>query len=391
MLHNRYRIRGGEDESTEAEIRLLRESGHEVEFLEANNHDIGQRQKAVGAAFSSVWSRNWERRIYQHLVEQKVDILHVQNFFPLISPSVYYAARRAGVPVVQAIRNYRLVCPSANLFRDGNLCRECVGKRIKWPGIAHRCYRGSALGTTTVAVMAGLHNIAGTWKNRVSKYVVISQYVADILIADGFPPDKIIVKPNFVWLEELLPIEPVETRKHVLFVGRLTPEKGVDVLIKAWHQMETSMPLKLIGESEKHHVSSGSVEFLGRKNLSEVYKLMRQAACVVMPGNWPEPFGRVAIEAFANGTPVISADQGGVAELIEHGVNGRLFKSGDTDDLIKNLSQFLSNKTERDNSARNARATYLKKYTPKANLAQLEDIYEDVIAATDASNRNNTI
>ncbi len=381
MLHNRYRIRGGEDESTELEVAMLREAGHEVTLLEAFNDDIGESTGLVGAAISTIWSRDWERRISDHLAEHQVDVLHVQNFFPLISPSVYRAARLNNVAVVQSVRNYRLVCPAATLFRDGGFCNDCVSKRWKWPGIVHRCYRGSMAGSAVVASMAVVHHAMDTWAHSVDRYVAISDYVAERLVEGGFPAAKITVKPNFVPdMRAGADFLARAGRPSVLFVGRLTPEKGLDMILSAWHQVQVASDLIVVGEGERPLSVSRNVQFTGKLPKEEVYVLMRQASMVVMPGSWPEPFGRVAVEAFAQGTPVISSDIGGVASIVQHNENGLIFPAGDAQALATAMNTMLADEALRARLGSGARASYLAHYTPRANLHQLEQIYADAMA-----------
>ncbi len=375
MLHNRYKIRGGEDEVAEAEAALLRSAGHDVEFLAARNDEIEGPASSVSAAVSSLWSRAWHRRVTAALAARRYDIVHVHNFFPLISPSVHVAARSAGVPVVQTLHNYRLVCPSANLMRNGAACTECVARSMKWPAIRHGCYRGSRPASSAVAAMLAVHRAAGTWRG-VSRYVAVSDYVAARIREGAIPAERISVKPNFVSLPTERPIVPADQRRHVLFVGRLAPEKGLDLLLEAWSRTASPMPLKVVGEGAfpAGAVPAG-ISFLGRRALAEVYELMREAACVVMPGRWPEPFGRAAIEAFAHGTPVVTSDLGGAAEIVEHGRTGFLFRSGDAGHLGDRIGALLADERGRQSMSAAARAVYEARYTPQRNLRMLEEIY----------------
>lgn len=379
MLHNRYKIMGGEDVSTEAEIDLLRNAGHEVTFLEADNHEITGTINKARAALSTVWSRRWYQIVDEKLRTGQFDILHVQNFFPLISPAVYYAASRHGVKVVQAVRNYRIACPAYNLFRNGSLCTDCVGTTFKLPGIRRRCYRGSRVGTGAIAAMSGVHRIAGTWQNKVDRYIAISDYVADILCAEGVPGEKISIKPNFVNLEKYKSSDINNDRSFILYVGRISPEKGIDILLDAYEKTDTDIPLYIVGEGDTQNITDNRVRLLGRKPLPEVYELMHNAHCVILPGGWPEPFGRVAVEAFACGTPVIASDIGGLVEIVDHGQNGFLFEVGNSQDLASKLDLFLSTKTNKENMRQTAYSSYREKYTPAKNLEMITELYQSVI------------
>ena len=247
MIHNRYRVRGGEDESTDAEVALLRSRGHEVRLLEAKNDAIEGVGRSALAALTTTWSRHWAKEVDGVLAEKHYDILHVQNFFPMISPSVYYAAARHAVPVVQSVRNYRLICASANLFRDDNYCADCVGRSFAWPGVVHRCYRGSLPGSAAIAAMQAAHRLIGTWKNKVAVYVALTNYVRDRLIEGGFPAAKIVVKPNFVMSPPPLP--------------RLT-RSGLHIVCRPHSpRQRRRYPPGCLGDAaDRPHVEAGSVK-----------------------------------------------------------------------------------------------------------------------------------
>lgn len=381
MLHNRYDIRGGEDESTDCEFRLLRDRGHDITFLEAHNTEIGRSISRASTAVSALWSRRWNARVAETLQGGGYDILHVQNFFPLISPSVYWAARAAGVPVVQAVRNYRLVCPSANLFRDGQLCTDCLGTALKLPGIRHRCYRDSAIGSATVAAVSAGHRALGTWRRKVTTFAAISDYVKQTLVKDGFPAENIAVKPNFVEVPGVSAPMPADKRSHLLYVGRLTREKGLDVLIEAYRASGVNVPLKLVGEGMVDGLSEvRGVEILGRQPLAEVYRLMAESLCVVMPGRWPEPFGRVAIEAFAAGTPVIASALGGISEIVQTDRNGFLVPAGDVAGFAGRIRQIVEDRALGNRLAVAALQDFHDHYSADGNYKSLMGIYREAIA-----------
>lgn len=378
MLHARYEVRGGEDESTDAECKLLRSRGHQLDLLEAQNNTIGKSVSYAQAVASTVWSRDWYRRVLEALNSQRYDVVHVQNTFPLISPAIYYAAKKLKLPVVQAVRNYRLVCPSANLFRDGSYCDLCVEKTVKWPSVLHSCYRDSRVGTGVVAGMNMIHRLAGTWQKEVDVYVAISEFVKARLIQGGFPASKIVVKPNFVDPGDV-PLESQSTeRKFILYVGRISRDKGAHLLLEAYESAGVKVPLRLVGRGDLQVPSAlrDRVQILGPLPLADVYRTMREAMCVVMPGAWPEPFGRVAIEAFAQSTPVIAPRAGGLSEIVRDGFNGMLFEAGNVNQLGALLLKASASPDELAALGRNARQSYDAEYTPSANYSKIMACYE---------------
>ncbi|BAZ11082.1 putative glycosyl transferase [Calothrix sp. NIES-4071] len=382
-IHNCYQIRGGEDESRQAEERLLREMGHEVEVYEEHNDRIAS-MSSLRVASRTIWSQEAYQTVKKQLNKQTHDLIHVQNFFPLISPSIYYAAKAKGVPVVQTLRNYRLLCPNGLFFRDGQVCEDCVGKFVPLPGVVHGCYRESQAASATVATMLTLHRTLRTWTKMVDIYIALTEFARQKFIEGGFPAEKIVVKPNFVHPDPGL---GSGSGGYALFVGRLSVEKGLDTLLAAWEHLGGHIPLKIVGEGPlAAEVESATkrlpqVEWLGRRPMKEVYTLMGEAMFLIFPSKWYETFGRVAVEAFAKGTPVIAANIGAIAELIDSGRTGLLFPPGDSEKLAAQVEWAVSHPTELAQMRQEARAEYETKYTAKNNYQRLMEIYTQVRSA----------
>ncbi|BDA72011.1 probable glycosyl transferase [Rivularia sp. IAM M-261] len=379
-IHNCYQIRGGEDESRQAEERLLREMGHEVEVYEEHNDRIAT-MNSIHVASRTIWSQEAYQTVKQQLNKHTHDLIHVQNFFPLISPSIYYAAKAQGVPVVQTLRNYRLLCPNGLFFRDGQVCEDCVGKFVPLPGVVHGCYRESQVASAAVATMLTLHRTLRTWDNMVDIYIALTEFARQKFIQGGFSASKIVVKPNFVHPD---PGSGSGSGGYALFVGRLSVEKGLDTLLAAWEHLGGHIPLKIIGEGPlAAEVESATkrlpqVEWLGRRPMKEVYTLMGEAMFLIFPSKWYETFGRVAVEAFAKGTPVIAADIGAIAELVDSGRTGLLFPPGDSEKLAAQVEWAVSHPTELAQMRQEARAEYETKYTAEKNYQRLMEIYTQV-------------
>ncbi|WP_373528985.1 glycosyltransferase family 4 protein [Nostoc sp.] len=379
-VHNRYQIRGGEDESREAEERLLQQMGHEVETYEENNDRIADLG-AVRTAIKTVWSMEAYKTLRHQLKAQVYDLVHVQNFFPLISPSVHYAAHAEGVPVIQTLRNYRLLCANGFFFRDDRVCEDCLGKFVPWPALLHSCYRGSRAATGVLTTMLTTHRILPTWNQMVDKYITLSEFARDKFIQAGFPAQKIAVKPNFVYPD---PNAGEGLGGYALFVGRLSPEKGISTLLTAWQQLGKKVPLKIVGEgplapqvAEAVSLDRG-IEWLGRRSLPEVYELIGNAAFLVFPTIGYETFGRVAIEAFAKGTPVIASQVGAIAELVESNRNGLHFRPGNPEDLAIKVEWALTHPQEMAQMRLEARSEFETKYTAKENYKRIMEIYATV-------------
>lgn len=377
-IHSRYQIRGGEEEVYEAEINLLRERGHLVDVYEEWNARTAKFNK-MHLAIRTIWSEEAYQIVRDRLKEHSYDIVHVHNFFPLISPSVYYAAKTKDVPVVQTLHNYRLLCPNGLLFRKEKVCESCLGKSIPWSGAWHSCYRGDRAASAATVGMLSLHSTMGTWSKLIDKYIVLTEFARQKFIQGGLPANKIVVKPNFVSPD---PQIGFGQGGYILYVGRLSVEKGIDVLLSAWELLPNKVPLKIVGDGPlSDQVLEASkrlpqIEWLGRKPIEQVYDLMGEAIALIIPSKWYETFGRVAVEAFAKGTPVIAANIGAIAELV--GYDGRLglcFNRGDSQDLASKVEWLIEHPQELAHMRQHVRTEFEAKYTAEKNYQQLFDIY----------------
>jgi glycosyltransferase involved in cell wall biosynthesis len=382
MVHNRYQAAGGEDASTDAQIALLRDSGHEVVLLGDTNERIAELGTLRTAA-RSMWSREAKANVSDILHDGNFDVMHVQNYFPLFSPSIYYAARDQGVPVVQSLRNFRALCPEGMLYRDGDVCTDCVGKRIAWPGIMHKCYRDSASGTAVVSLMSAGHRAIGTWQSRVNRYVTPSMHARDVYVQGGWDPDLITVIPNFVYPDPGL---GDGKRDYAVYAGRLFPAKGLDTLLAAWDRGGIEVTLKIVGEGPLKHIvrdavgRNPNIEFLGQVTPEEVSELVGDAMFSVMPTQGIETFGRVAAESLARGTPSIAADHGGLAEIVLDGKTGLLFPPGDVTALIAAVKSLITDPGRLARMREAARADFLDRFVGDRVLARWVDLYQDVIS-----------
>ena len=377
VVHNRYQQRGGEDTVVEAEAALLRSHGHAVQEYLRSNDDIDTLPRAQ-AAIQTFWSRRTLSEVGALVSAFRPDLVHVHNTFPLVSPSVYYAAGRAGLPVVQTLHNFRLVCPQGMLLRDEKPCEDCVG-RLPWRAVVHRCYRDSSAQSSVLAAMLATHRAAGTWSRRITRYIALNEFCRERFIAGGLPADKIRVKPNFVDL----PAPAEQTRSGLLFVGRLSHEKGVAVLAEAMRRSsDADLPqLRVVGTGPQGAVFEGiaGVRCVGMLAGDEVAAEMSRAAALIVPSIWYENYPRSIVEAFACGLPVIASRIGALPTLVEHERTGLLFAPGDADDLVRTLRWAHRHPAAMAHMGAQARRHYEQHLTGSVNHAQLLDIYADAL------------
>lgn len=399
LVHNRYRSQApsGENRVVDEEHALLARAGHTVERYEVDSDDIesfGPVKRAT-LALKVVWASDARRGLARAIARFRPDVVHLHNTFPLLSPSVLAATRAARVAVVATLHNYRLVCAGGTLFRGGAVCHDCLG-RSPLPGVRHGCYRGSSLLTVPNATSILVNT--RRWQRAVHRFVVLSSAEVEIFAAAGFPRDRLVVKPNFVRDRPTRAGETAATGEaegeHFLYLGRMADEKGLRVLQEAWTAHAPAggyrHPLMLAGGGpldatiEAWASADPSVTFLGHQPAEACERLVDRAVAVLAPSIWEETFGLVVIEAKAAGVPTVATDHASFPDLIEPGVDGLLVRPGDAAALGAALADLDANPAKAALMGAAARASYEERYTPEANLALLEEIYDQARRATQA-------
>lgn len=377
MVHNEYQQKGGEDRVVEDEIELLRRHGHKVRLFSKSNKSINSTN-ALNLFFNTVWSRRVESEIRNEIAAFDPDVMHVHNTFPLISPSIYWVASRANVPVVQTLHNFRLLCVQAMFLRNDQICEDCLG-RIPWRGVARQCYRNSIAQSATATAMLGVHRGISTYRDKIARFVALSEFAKSKFVESRqLKPDQLRVKPNFVDIE----FKPaLEDRKGGVFVGRLSREKGLHVLASAIEQLKQAA-VDVIGTGPEQSILENNLKLssLGWKPKDFITDKMRAARYLIMPSICYENFPRTLVEAFACGLPVIASRLGALPEIVQEGHNGLLFDPGSAKDLASKMAWADSHPSEMAEMGRNARAAYESKYTAQQNYRQLMQIYDEAIA-----------
>ena len=385
LCHSYYTQRGGEDRSFEEERELLQANGHQViEYVRRNEELVGAG--GVKAALTTLWNRQAARDVAQLIRAHHPDVLHATNTFPLISPAVCDVAHRAGVAVVQSLRNYRLLCANSYLMRDGQPCEECIGRAIPWPAVRHRCYRESSAASAVVGAMQVTHRLRGVWRNRVDAFFTLTEFARQKFVDAGLPAERIHVKYNSVSPD---PGVGVGAGGYVALVGRLSPEKGIATALQAWERHAALPPLVVVGDGPmKSQVQAAAardqrISYLGELSNAEAQSVIGNAAALLMPSLWYETFGRTIAEAYATGTPVVASRLGAMAELVEDGATGALFTAGDPTDLAaKVLQAAAADSSERDAMRTAARRAYERRFLPQHNYARLMEIYDIALEAS---------
>ncbi len=384
LVHNHYQQPGGEDVVFAQERQLLRSRGHRVvtyqrSNLEIENYSIFQQLSVPKRA---VWASDSRREVLDLLRREKPALVHVHNTFIQVSPSIFSACQEAGVPVIQTLHNFRLLCPAATFFRHGSVCEECM--KSLWNSVRHGCYRESKSETAMAALMLAIHRRWRTWE-RITSFITLTQFGQRKFCEAGFPSDKIFVKPNFVFPD---PGEKLNSGETAVYVGRLSSEKGVGTLLRACRRLPTHVSVQIIGggplraklERQARQDGLMNVTFRGRVSRAEVQTAIKNARCVVMPSECYENFPMAVVEAFACGVPVICSRLGAMQEIVKHGVTGLQFKAGDADDLSQQLEWMWDHPREASAMGKTARCEFEQNYTADANYLTLMDIYNKAIA-----------
>jgi len=382
VVHNYYQQSGGEDAVARDEFNLLKDFGEDVHFYERSNAELNGVSyfKKLRLLSNMGWSRGSYQDMRRVLKKIRPEVVHFHNIFYILTPSVYQACKDEGIPVVQSLHNFRLLCSNALFYRDKKVCEDCLRKNL-WEGVRHKCCRNSRLFTGFLVEAIDRHWKKKTWMNKVDMYIMAAEFTRQKYLQGGIPKEKITVKPHFLSKD---PGRRNGHKDYAIYVGRLSQEKGVDVLIQSW-KLLNNIPLKIIGDGYQRDQltelakNNSDIELLGHISQQECERYMREANLLIIPSLCYESFPRILVEAYAHGLPVIASRLGSLAELIIDGKTGLLFEPGDTEDLAEKVRYLIDNENEHLSMGNQARWEYEQKYTPKKNYDQLIAIYKQVI------------
>lgn len=382
QIHNYYRDPGGEDAVVATEAGLLRTAGHEVVQYSVQNPSSWLA--TTGSLVVAPWNPAASHRVRRLAESRRPAVAHVHNTWFSLSPSVLRALRKAGVPVVMTLHNYRLLCANAILFRDGEPCELCVGS-LPWNGVRYRCYRGSAVASLVAAAALTANRPAGTWQRYVDLFLALTEFARGVFIRGGLPEERVLVKPNSV-ADPGPRANPPSASRSVLYVGRLSEDKGVLRLLDAWRSASVAdLELIVVGDGPlRQNIErrrAPGVRVVGRLAPSQVAKLMLTSRALAFPSLWYEGQPMVVLEALAAGLPVLASNHGGT-EATLRGIGSKwLVEAGDRRGWQLALAR-LSDGTSLDQAGRRARELYERSFTPKCSLTALESAYRRVMSGS---------
>ncbi len=384
QIHNYYKIRGGECSVVGMEEALLRKNGHDIQQFVRDSQNINNM--SINGKINSLINTPYNQKIYQDMIHtiktDRPDVAHVHNVFPLISPSVYVALHDCDIPIVQTIHNYRFMCPNGQFFVNGNICEDCQSIGFA-SAFKKKCFRNNRMLSALYAI-----SISRMWRTdiiqkHITKYIALNNFVAKKLMVSGIPDSKIEICGNFI---EPLPNSFSNKQNYILFLGRLSHEKGISTLLRALSKLN-DVNLKIAGtgpeegslkkQAEKY--CHNNVNFLGHVSGEDKYKLIAEAQCMIVPSEWYENFPVSVMESLSLGTPVIASNIGGLPDMIKPNITGLLFKAGDPDNLAENIHSLLSHPDRITEMSQQATTTAKRIFNPQQHLTQLIDIYQHAI------------
>ena len=381
MVHNFYQIGGGEHTVYKNEIEMLRENGHEViEYTRSNDELKKSKLKLLLLPFTTIWSFKTYFEIKKLIKEHKIDIVHCHNTFPLISPSVYYAAISENIPVVQTIHNFRFLCPCGVFYRNGKICEECVEKNSFIPALRYKCYRNSKIQTLVVAIMLNIHRKLGTYKKI--NYIFLTEFnrqkFKNLIDING---ENIFIKPNFV--NTSLNLTPRNNDEKIfVFASRLEENKGIKFLLKKWKEFPKNYKLHIYGSGilekfvENEVSNNENIKFYGFRPYSDVFKDLKNAIAMIFPSLWYEGFPMIIAESMSIGCPVISSNIGNEGDIVLKSKGGVVFNPKDKNGLENAVEEVIENNLF---YRRNAIKYYEEFLSKDKNYKKQDEIYQKVM------------
>ena len=389
LVHNFYRseIASGENEVFKAEKKILKEKGHIIEEYIRHSDEIKSKNlySKLKVGLSIAWNHSSYKSISKIVDSFKPDIVHVHNTFPLISPSIFYAIRKRAA-IVLTLYNYRLFCSNAKLLRSGKICKKCLDEQSVLPAIRYGCYRESRIATIPLALKIAIHRKLNTWKDKVDAFISLTEFQKKLMIECGLPKDKIYIKPIPSSRSNIIPWK--ERDNTIIFVARLSEEKGSITLVKSWILWGSEAPvLNIVGSGEledelkkmaqKHSIKN--INFLGKLTYEDMKEKIGKAKLTIFPSEWYETFGKVIVDSFSKGTPVAVSDIGSLPDLVTNNLNGIVFKTRNEKSLFEEVKKAWTQQGYLEKLSKEAKNTYDQFYTPDKNYERAVSIYKKVI------------
>lgn len=391
IVHNEYKEKGGEDNVFESEYHMLKDAGHEVRKFVCENNDISSVKAILQLSYKLFYNTSTVDAVQEIIDDFSPDIIHVHNFFYILSPSVFFVAKKNNIPIILTVHNYRLICAGAYLLRDGKVCETCVTSRLPIQGVIHKCHRSSHLQSAHLISMIMFHKWIGTWSKKVTKYLVLTDFAKEKLVNSNLRINahQVAIKPNCVSDSGYSNME--DRSDYFLFVGRLSQEKGIDLLINAFSKSKKKIIIigtgPLAGKVIEASKNFPNIQYDEFKDNELIIEYLKKCKALIFPSIWYEGMPRTILEAFSTGTPVISTDIDNINKIVINNHNGLHFKNNSAESLTEKIEQFSKLPNVKELYI-NARSTFEEKYSFEINQKMLLDIYHEVLGYRNKNNKS---
>ena len=388
QLHNLYIYKGGEDTVVELEKNLLTEHGHSVFQLKRENKgEIKNFVDKFSVAKNLSYSNYSKELVDKEIKKFRPNVVHVHNFFPLWTASIFDACIDNNIPTVLTLHNYRTICANGLFFRKNKVCEKCLN-HSSYYSVLYGCYQNSRFKSIPVAKMITNNQKKNVWKTKINRFIVFTNFAKNKYIQANFPKSKIRVKPNYNPTQILSTKINEELKKNCIYVGRISEEKGITTLLKAWKNI--NFPLKIFGDGPLKHLvqkNQSNITFLGHQPKNIIIEEMKFAKFLIFPSECYEGFPMTILESFASSLLVLASNIGSVGEIVKDKHNGILFEPGSITDLGEKINWILTNPEECKKIKQNALNEFSLKYSKERNYELLIKIYKE--AMEDQSKKNN--
>lgn len=382
IIHNYYKRPGGEDFVVDNEKTMLSKNGHQVfTMFKYNTIDLKSFLSKIRLIFRTHANKYSQKEVLSKIEEVQPDIVHVHNFFPLFSPSLFKACHDANVPVVLTLHNYRLLYPNGLMLKRNNELDHRTIKGSAFITIKDRVYRNSWLQTAVLAHFIEYNKKRNFWNKYVSQFICLTEFSKNIFEEWGLNPQKISVKPNFMEDKRIL---VDKCNDQFLFVGRLSQEKGILDLVHSWIEAKIKPDLSIIGDgplADKIELLTRTVpniHYLGKKSSNEVNEILANSRALVFPSIWYEGFPMTILEALCQGKPVVTTSIGSQSAIIKNGYNGLHYHIDDIVSL-QTAVQIMGNDEKYEQMCKNARLSFQENFCESINYKQLMEVYRTAL------------
>ncbi len=403
FLNNYHYLRGGSEQVFFGEMALLQSYKHQVNafarktpedvssinsgfFPENMKTDNLSPKLGILRTFREIlYSSESKQQLDKLLKEISPDLVHAHNIYGRLTTSVLDLLNEKNIPVVMTLHDYKLICPSYKLMAGNGVCEDCKGGKY-YNAILNKCHKNSMAASAIYALESWFNAFFNKYRNNICFFISPSQFLRTKMIEFGWPAEQVIYIPNYIVPQDFMP--RYDSKDYLLYIGRLSGEKGISTLIQAFKKVKTkNVRLMIVGDGpereslEKLSKIDSRIQFTGYLSGKELSDVTRNAKAVVVPSEWYENAPISILEAFAYGKPVIGARIGGIPEMIDEGMNGLLYKSGNVDELAEKLNDFLGCSTSYiANMGMAARKKAEKNYNPEMHYEKLIDVYQKAIS-----------